>query len=142
MALRSVTGNDHLSAIARLDKAFKRARIDYWLFGGWAVDFHVGHVTREHGDIDIAVWQSDLAAVDGLLAADGWTHTAASDEDGYTTYEQAQVHLDVAFLELHEHALRPFYPECRVRARDLSGEPLTWYVCREWDFPRALDQRS
>jgi hypothetical protein len=28
--------------------------IAYWLFGGWAVDFHAGQVTREHGDIDIA----------------------------------------------------------------------------------------
>jgi hypothetical protein len=35
-----------------------------------------------------------------------------------------------------QDALRPFYPECRVRARELSGEPgLTWYVYRDWDFP-------
>jgi hypothetical protein len=27
----------------------------YWLFGGWAVDFHAGRVTRDHADIDLAV---------------------------------------------------------------------------------------
>jgi len=40
-----------------------------------------------------------------------------------------------------QDALRPFYPECRVRVRELSDEDaLTWYAYREWDHPRALDE--
>ena len=35
-----------------------------------------------------------------------------------------------------EDALRPTYPEVRVRPRELSGELLpTWYVYRDRDFP-------
>ena len=43
-----------LSDIAEFARLFEDAALDYWLFGGWAVDFHVGEVTRAHGDIDRA----------------------------------------------------------------------------------------
>jgi Aminoglycoside-2''-adenylyltransferase len=26
--------------------------VDYWLFGGWGVDFREGRITREHSDVD------------------------------------------------------------------------------------------
>jgi hypothetical protein len=41
--------------------------IEYWLFGGWTVDFHAGRVTRDHEDVDLAVWQSDLDHIRALL---------------------------------------------------------------------------
>ena len=44
-----------LLSIAAIGDALESAGLDYWLFGGWAVDFHVGRVTRPHGDIDLAV---------------------------------------------------------------------------------------
>jgi hypothetical protein len=70
-----------LAAIRRLDAMLEGERIDYWIFGGWAVDFHAGRVTREHSDIDIAVWIADLAAVHTLLIADGWTHSPVAEDD-------------------------------------------------------------
>jgi hypothetical protein len=91
-----------LAAIKRLDTMFERDRIDYWLFGGWAVDFHAGKVTREHADIDIAVWHTDLDAVDALLAADGWARSPASEDDGYTTYTRDRFSVDLAFLARDE----------------------------------------
>ena len=39
---------DQLDAIASLDQALRAAGLDYWLFGGWAVDFWVGRLTRDH----------------------------------------------------------------------------------------------
>ena len=92
-----------LAAIKRLDTMFERDRIDYWLFGGWAVDFHAGTVTREHADIDIAVWHADFDAVDALLAADGWARTPAPEDDGYTTYIRDRLRIDLAFLARDEH---------------------------------------
>lgn len=53
-------GTAQLKAIADVNSVLDCARIDHWLFGGWAVDFYVGSVTRPHDDVDIAVWQSDL----------------------------------------------------------------------------------
>lgn len=35
------------AAIASLDTSLQERDIEYWLFGGWAVDFWVGSVTRD-----------------------------------------------------------------------------------------------
>lgn len=44
--------------------------VPWWLAGGWALDRFVGHVTRAHADIDVAVLRRDADAVYELL--DGW----------------------------------------------------------------------
>jgi hypothetical protein len=67
--------------------------IDYWLFGGWAVDFHVGAVTRAHDDLDVAVWSRDAQRVRRALTAAGWTHTP---EEEYDVYELGGVRVEVA----------------------------------------------
>jgi Aminoglycoside-2''-adenylyltransferase len=89
---------DPLTAIRHLDEMFARAEIEYWVFGGWAVDFHAGRVTRDHADIDIAIWQADAEAVARLLVDRGWTPTPAPEHDGYTSYTRDGVDLDLAFL--------------------------------------------
>ena len=38
------------------------------LRGGWAVDLHAGAVTREHDDIDIAVWLDDVGKAERVRA--------------------------------------------------------------------------
>jgi hypothetical protein len=44
-----------LAALADVGERLGDGGFEYWLFGGWAVDFHLGTVTREHDDIDLAV---------------------------------------------------------------------------------------
>jgi len=87
-----------LGALARLHELLVRQGIEYWLFGGWAVDFHAGAVTRPHDDLDIAVWLKDHDRIAELFAADGWKHAPEIDEDGYTGYELGAVRLELAFL--------------------------------------------
>ena len=77
---------EHLAAIASLSRALNRKAIDYWLFGGWAVDFWVGRVTREHDDVDIAAWRSDYDAIGSALQAADWRHTPVPDEVVGTRY--------------------------------------------------------
>jgi len=89
---------DQLAALAELDTLFAHRQLPYWLFGGWAVDFHVGRVTREHGDIDLAVWASDRSRLADLLRDAQWLHRPEPDEDGSTCYERSGVRLEVAFL--------------------------------------------
>ena len=48
-------GDEQLAALEELHRLLERHRIEYWLFGGWAVDFHTGTVTRPHDDLDMAV---------------------------------------------------------------------------------------
>lgn len=87
-----------LDALAGLHEALEHAGIEYWVFGGWAVDLHVGEVTRPHGDLDVAIWLEDHARISGLLSADGWTHVPEQGEDGSTLYERGVVALELAFL--------------------------------------------
>jgi hypothetical protein len=77
---------EQLSSLAETHELFTRSGVDYWLFGGWAVDFHVGSITRSHDDIDIAVWLDDHERIDGLLEAEGWRHAPKPGEDGGTGY--------------------------------------------------------
>jgi hypothetical protein len=93
-----MTEVEQLAALARIVALFEPRGIEYWLFGGWAVDFHLRAVTRAHDDLDVAVWRSDLAAIALLLEQDRWKHTPDADEDGYTVYRRAGVRLDLAFL--------------------------------------------
>jgi hypothetical protein len=90
--------SDQLAALAELDHVLQSAGITYWLFGGWAVDFHAGRVTRAHGDLDIAVWYDDSTRLAALLQRHGWAHGPREDEEGYTGYERGGVRLEVAFL--------------------------------------------
>jgi Aminoglycoside-2''-adenylyltransferase len=87
-----------LRTISWLHTLLGQQGIDYWLFGGWAVDFHAGRVTRDHEDVDLAVWQSDFDVIHGLLEAHGWARVPAPGEDGYTGYERKEVRVELAFL--------------------------------------------
>jgi aminoglycoside-2''-adenylyltransferase len=89
---------DQLDALGRLHRLFDNASIEYWLFGGWAVDLHVGAVTRPHEDLDVAIWRADYARASELLSADGWVHTPDPGEDGSTGFVRGSVRLDLAFL--------------------------------------------
>lgn len=95
---RRAATSSQLAALASVDALLSRAAIPYWLFGGWAVDFYAGVVTRVHDDVDIAVWHEDLPRLAALLEEDGWTHAPEPDEDGGTGYERAGVRLELTFL--------------------------------------------
>jgi hypothetical protein len=91
-----------LAALTELHRLLCDHGVAYWLFGGWAVDFHAGRVTRAHDDIDIAIWEDDRSRLAGLLESTKWRHTPDPDEDGYTCYERGGVRLEVALLALDE----------------------------------------
>jgi len=90
--------HEQLSALAQIHASFERSGIEYWLFGGWAVDFHAQSVTRSHDDVDIAVWLEDHDRIAALLASEGWIHAPEEDEDGGTGYERRAVRLELTFL--------------------------------------------
>jgi lincosamide nucleotidyltransferase A/C/D/E len=46
--------------------------IKIWINGGWGVDALLGHQTRHHKDLDIAIQQKDIAQLCDLLAKTGY----------------------------------------------------------------------
>jgi hypothetical protein len=62
-----------LRLIVLVHEALLDAQIPHWLAGGWGIDFLLGRVTRDHGDIDFAVWKEDWPRVEALLHARDFT---------------------------------------------------------------------
>ena len=87
-----------LQALAEVAELLEREGIAYWLFGGWAVDFHAGRITRLHDDLDLAVWLDDVPRIVASLVAHGWCHAPEPDEDGGTGYERDGVRLELTYL--------------------------------------------
>ena len=78
--------------------ALEGAGLDYWLFGGWAVDVWVGRLTRPHDDIDVLVWRRDEPRVDEALVAGGWVHAPTPEDLVGTNYVRGQYELQLTFV--------------------------------------------
>ncbi len=87
-----------LDALRQVGALLDEAGIEHWLFGGWAVDFHAGRVTRPHDDLDAAVWLDDLPRIRELLEGGGWRHAPQPDEDGGTGFEREGGRFELTFL--------------------------------------------
>ena len=61
--------------VAALFRSFADAGVTTFAAGGWAVDALVGHQTREHGDLDLAVDSRDLPVLLALLERQGFVVT-------------------------------------------------------------------
>jgi hypothetical protein len=64
---------EHVAALA------EQAGVELWLRGGWAVDFHVGEVTRDHRDIDWFTWAATLPTLCAALDEHGFRPTPVTD---------------------------------------------------------------
>ena len=51
--------NTQLALTALLSQICRAESIEWWLRGGWAVDFFLGRLTRDHHGIDVFVWTRD-----------------------------------------------------------------------------------
>ena len=96
--LAALTTSPQLSALAEVVHRFEHDGLEYWLFGGWAVDFYAGRITRAHEDVDLAVWHVDLPRIDELLQRTGWRHAPEPNEDGGTGYERSGIRLELTYL--------------------------------------------
>jgi hypothetical protein len=61
-----------LQMIARTVEMTERLGVQIWLRGGWAMDFFLGRVTRDHVDIDWDAFIDDAPAIAAALRAEGY----------------------------------------------------------------------
>ncbi len=90
------TNDTQLSLLREIDGILRGARIRYWLRGGWALDFILGKVTREHGDIDLVAWKRNEARIARLFQDHGFRMTPQS---ASVDFEKKGVEANVLFLE-------------------------------------------
>ena len=91
-----------MEAIKALSSTLDRHGIDYWLFGGWAVDFWVGAVTRAHDDIDVAAWGADYDLIKAALLGEGWQHAPMANEVVGTRYQWGAIQAEFTFVVADE----------------------------------------
>jgi hypothetical protein len=115
---------EQLAALGEVEQLLDAAQIESWLFGGWAVDFHAGAVTRGHGDVDLAVWLDDVPTIATLLDLAGWRHAPEADENGGTGYERGVVRLELTYLARDEDGVYTPLRDGRARwsAEALGGD--------------------
>ena len=56
-----------LTLLREIRDAFSSSDIHWWIFGGWGLDARIGHVTRDHGDIEFWVERKDGDRVTNAL---------------------------------------------------------------------------
>ena len=61
-----------LALLRELGQLLDAAHIRFWLRGGWALDFHVGQITREHSDIDLVARYRQRSRIRKLLEEHGY----------------------------------------------------------------------
>ena len=62
-------------AIAAVTEALHGLDVPWCIAGGWAIDLFLGRRTREHGDLDLAIFRDGQARLRGHLA--GWSFRVA-----------------------------------------------------------------
>ncbi len=52
----------------------------FWcICGGWAIDLFIRRLSRQHADVDFAIWRRDQLVLHTFLIAQGWTLEKAVD---------------------------------------------------------------
>lgn len=68
---------DSMSAPCRVTRVMRGLARPWCIAGGWALDLFLGTVSREHGDVDVALFREDQGALRQHLS--GWTLRKAED---------------------------------------------------------------
>lgn len=70
-----------VAAIAEVARTAADLGIDVWLRGGWAMDFYLQKITRDHLDVDWFVWADAMPGLVAELLTRGWTDLAQHPTD-------------------------------------------------------------
>jgi catechol 2,3-dioxygenase-like lactoylglutathione lyase family enzyme len=76
----------------------QRLGVPIWLRGGWAMDFFVGWVTRDHANIDWHAWIEDAPAITAALHADGHQALTGPPADEQLAVTKDGLDMSVAWL--------------------------------------------
>ena len=103
-----------LALLREIAQLLGRARVRFWLRGGWALDFHAGRVTRDHGDIDLVARFRRRSRIRKLLEENGYRVVRVADFASIHFSKRGQ-DVAVAFINTDEMARtitpgREFWP--------------------------------
>lgn len=94
----SFSSTIEIASLRTVLDAVDRTGIDYWLAGGWAVDFHVGKITRQHSDVDVVVHLADGQRLHEALTSEEYVVADDSNPDSEMIYTRGELKLDLSFI--------------------------------------------
>ena len=93
---------EQLAAVAEVLAVSHRAGTEIWLRGGWAMDFYVSEISREHLDVTFFAWRCDLPELVERLISSGWSEVGVHPQDQQRDLRRGAVELGFAPLERHD----------------------------------------
>ncbi|MBS3681282.1 hypothetical protein KGF86_13860 [Ornithinibacillus massiliensis] len=69
-----------LKVLDEISTIFENLDAEFWLRGGWAIDFMLGKVTRPHSDIDIQTWITNRERLEAVLLQAGYEQVPVGEE--------------------------------------------------------------
>jgi hypothetical protein len=76
--------------------------IPIWVRGGWAVDFALGQITREHEDIDLFAWAKDAERLVEAFEQAGFCPMAGPPPEAQRDFTKDEESIQVALVGLNE----------------------------------------
>ncbi|OWA35247.1 hypothetical protein B9G55_11335 [Saccharibacillus sp. O16] len=89
-----------LDILRELGTVFQAIDEPFWLRGGWAIDFRVGRVLREHEDLDLVALSSARQPLAEKLEAAGFESVLINDKQ--TDYRKNGVDVQILYLAYDE----------------------------------------
>lgn len=90
-----------LRLLDEIRRALDGAGVDWWLFGGWAMDAHAGRITRDHADIEVFIWLDGAVAAREALTRAGFTYVPSLHPEEAAAYLKDGQEVDLTFLVRH-----------------------------------------
>ena len=112
--------------LARVAELLSGFAPEWALCGGWAVDAWLGYETRDHADVDVAVFEDDQAALFDHLA-NNWNligHDDSVADDSEEPWDGRKL-----FLPAHVHARAQGQPAVEFHLNERRNG--SWVFCRQ-----------
>ncbi|MHC0038248.1 nucleotidyltransferase domain-containing protein [Pseudoneobacillus sp. C159] len=113
-----------LRILKELSDLLQSQGVTFWLRGGWAIDFHIGKITREHSDLDLVTLTSNRETLEQLLVATGYQLIPIGKFQ--TDFLKNNVDISLVFVNLTEDGriIANGFPDWEWQRNALQAEPL------------------
>jgi len=86
-----------LKVLSEISIIFKEIDAEFWLRGGWEMDFLLGEITRPHSDIDISMWIRDREQLENALIKAGYEQIPVKEEFRNRQSDFRKDNVDITF---------------------------------------------
>jgi hypothetical protein len=123
--------NKQFGILAQIDSMLKRERVDYWIRGGWALDFILAKIRDNHADIDLVTWSRHRVLLVERLSASGFEVIPTARPERQVDFQRESIDVSFVFIERDKEGLlySPGVPKWHW-----SEDSITYRVCHLGGF--------